>query len=80
MAQSSLEHRISQPALAPPAPARAEIEEAFAPALIVEQLEGGSHTVPVPAVPTPMAGAIYILPLQLRRDNIDRSIAEPTQV
>jgi hypothetical protein len=52
----------------------------LAPALIVEQLEGGSHTVPVPAVPTPMAGAIYILPLQLRRENVDRSIAAPMQI
>ena len=39
---------MSQPTLAPPAP--------------VEKLEDGSYTVLVPSVPTPMAGAIYILP------------------
>jgi uncharacterized membrane protein len=32
------------------------------PALIVEELEDGSYTVLAPSVPTPMAGAIYILP------------------
>jgi hypothetical protein len=35
---------------------------ALVPALIVEELEDGSYTVLVPSVPTPMAGAIYILP------------------
>ena len=30
-------------------------------ALIIERLENGSHTVLVPSVPTPMAGALYIL-------------------
>jgi hypothetical protein len=44
------------------APALAEIEEALVPARIVERLEDGSYTVLVPSVPTPMAGAIYILP------------------
>jgi hypothetical protein len=44
------------------AAALAEIEEALVPALIVEKLEDGSYTVLVPSVPTPMAGAIYILP------------------
>jgi len=53
---------MSQPTLAPPAPALAEIEEALVPALIVEKLEDGSYTVLVPSVPTPMDGAIYILP------------------
>jgi hypothetical protein len=33
---------MSQPTLAPPAPALAEIEEALVPALIVEKLEDGS--------------------------------------
>ena len=32
------------------------------PALIVEKLEDGRFTVLVPSVPTPMAGALYILP------------------
>jgi uncharacterized membrane protein len=44
------------------APALAEIEEALVPALIIEELEDGSMTVLVPSVPTPMAGALYILP------------------
>jgi len=44
------------------APALVEIEEALVPALIVEELDDGSYTVLVPSVPTPMAGAIYILP------------------
>jgi hypothetical protein len=53
---------MSQPTLAPPAPALAEIEEALVPAPIVEKLEDDSSTVLVPSVPTPMAGAVYILP------------------
>jgi uncharacterized membrane protein len=44
------------------APALVEIEEALVPALIIEELENGSYTVLVPSVPTPMAGALYILP------------------
>jgi uncharacterized membrane protein len=44
------------------APALVEIEDALVPALIVEELDDGSYTVLVPSVPTPMAGAIYILP------------------
>jgi len=51
--------RADEPAFAP---ALVEIEEALVPALIVEELEDGSYTVLVPSVPTPMAGAIYILP------------------
>jgi uncharacterized membrane protein len=46
----------------PFAPALVEIEEALVPALIIEELEDGSFTVLVPSVPTPMAGALYILP------------------
>ncbi len=44
------------------APALVEIEDALVPALIVEELEDGAYTVLVPSVPTPMAGALYILP------------------
>jgi hypothetical protein len=51
--------RADDPAFAP---ALVEIEEALVPALIVEELDDGSYTVLVPSVPTPMAGAIYILP------------------
>jgi uncharacterized membrane protein len=43
-------------------PALVEIEEALVPALIIEKLDDGSFTVLVPSVPTPMAGALYILP------------------
>ena len=42
-------------------PALAEIEEALVPAFIVEELDDGRFTVFVPSVPTPLAGAIYIL-------------------
>ena len=42
-------------------PALAEIEEALVPAFIIEELEDGRFTVFVPAVPTPLSGAIYIL-------------------
>lgn len=42
-------------------PALAEIEEALVPAFIVEDLDDGRYTVFVPSVPTPFAGAIYIL-------------------
>ena len=42
-------------------PALVEIEDAFVPGFIIEQFEGGMVTVFVPSVPTPLAGAIYIL-------------------
>lgn len=42
-------------------PALAEIEDALVPAFIVEQLDDGRFTVFVPSVPTPFAGAVYIL-------------------
>jgi len=42
-------------------PALAEIEEALVPAFIIEKLDDGRFTVFVPSVPTPFAGAIYIL-------------------
>jgi uncharacterized membrane protein len=42
-------------------PALAEIEEALVPAFIVEELQDGRLTVFVPSVPTPLAGAVYIL-------------------
>ena len=44
------------------AAALVELEEAFVPAFIVEEHEDGAYTVFVPSVPTPAAGAIYILP------------------
>jgi uncharacterized membrane protein len=39
-----------------------ELEDALVPAFVVEEHEDGSFTVFVPSVPTPAAGAIYILP------------------
>jgi uncharacterized membrane protein len=42
-------------------PALAEIEEALVPAFIIEELEDGRFTVFVPSVPTPLAGAVYVL-------------------
>ena len=42
-------------------PALAEIEEALVPAFIIEELADGRYTVFVPSVPTPFAGAVYIL-------------------
>jgi len=42
-------------------PALAEIENAFVPAFIVEELDDGQFTVFVPSVPTLLAGAVYVL-------------------
>ena len=42
-------------------PALVEIEDALVPAFIIEELEDGRFTVFVPSVPTPLAGAVYIL-------------------
>ena len=39
----------------------AEIEDALVPAFIVEEFDDGRFTVFVPSVPTPFAGAVYIL-------------------
>src|SRR4030095_9180298 len=39
----------------------AKIEDALVPAFIVEELDDGRFTVFVPSVPTPFAGAVYIL-------------------
>jgi uncharacterized membrane protein len=42
-------------------PALVEIEEALVPAFIIEEFADGRYTVFVPSVPTPLAGAVYIL-------------------
>jgi uncharacterized membrane protein len=42
-------------------PALVEIEEALVPAFIIERLEDGRFTVFVPSIPTPLAGAVYVL-------------------
>lgn len=41
--------------------ALAEIEEALVPAFVVEELDDGRYVIFVPSVPTPAAGAIYIM-------------------
>ena len=42
-------------------PALVEIEEALVPAFIIEEFQDGRYTVFVPSIPTPLAGAVYIL-------------------
>jgi uncharacterized membrane protein len=52
-------------------PALVEIEDALVPAFIIEELEDGRYAVFVPSVPTPLAGAVYIL---------DRGRVHPVEV
>ncbi len=42
-------------------PALAEIEDALVPAFIIEEFQDGRYTVFVPSIPTPFAGAVYVL-------------------
>jgi len=42
-------------------PALVELEDALVPAFIIEELADGRFTIFVPSVPTPLAGAVYIL-------------------
>lgn len=42
-------------------PALVEIEDALVPGFVVEELADGRFTVFVPSVPTPLAGAVYVL-------------------
>ena len=42
-------------------PALAEIEDALVPAFIIEEFADDLYTVFVPSIPTPLAGAVYIL-------------------
>src|SRR5262249_12299438 len=42
-------------------PALAEIEESLVPSFIIEELKDGRYTVFVPSIPTPLAGAVYVL-------------------
>jgi uncharacterized membrane protein len=42
-------------------PALVEIEDALVPAFIIEEHDDGRFTVFVPSVPTPLAGAVYVL-------------------
>jgi uncharacterized membrane protein len=43
-------------------PALVELEDALSPGFIIEELDDGRYTVLVPSVPTPAAGALFILP------------------
>ena len=43
-------------------PALVELEDALAPAFIIEELADGRYTVLVPSVPTPAAGSLFIMP------------------
>ena len=52
-------------------PAFAEIEDGLVPAFIIEEFDDGRYTVFVPSIPTPLAGAVYIL---------DRSRVHPLDV
>jgi uncharacterized membrane protein len=52
-------------------PALVEIEDALVPGFIIEELDDGRYTVFVPSVPTPLAGAVYVL---------DRARVHPTDV
>jgi len=38
-----------------------EIEDALVPGFIIEEFEDGRYTVFVPSIPTPFAGAVYVL-------------------
>jgi uncharacterized membrane protein len=42
-------------------PALVEIEDALVPAFVIEELDDGRLTIFVPSVPTPLAGAVYVL-------------------
>jgi uncharacterized membrane protein len=42
-------------------PALVEIEDALVPAFIIEEFDDGRCTVFVPSIPTPFAGAVYVL-------------------
>jgi uncharacterized membrane protein len=42
-------------------PALAEIEDALVPAFIIEEHDDGRFTIFVPSVPTPFAGAVYVV-------------------
>jgi uncharacterized membrane protein len=42
-------------------PALIDIEEALVPGFIIEVLDDGRFTVFVPSVPTPLAGAVYVM-------------------
>jgi uncharacterized membrane protein len=60
-------------------PALVELEDALSPAFIIEELSDGRCTVLVPSVPTPAAGALFILPRE-RVHKIDVPFAQVVKV
>ena len=60
-------------------PALAEIEEALVPAFIIEEFADGRYTVFVPSIPTPLAGAVYVLERK-RVHPLDVSFTEAVKV
>jgi len=60
-------------------PALVEIEEAFAPAFIIEDFGDGRFAVFVPSIPTPLAGAVYVLE-QRRVHPLDVPFTQAIQV
>lgn len=42
-------------------PALIETDDSLAPAFIIEELADGRYTIFVPSVPTPLAGAVYVM-------------------
>jgi uncharacterized membrane protein len=59
--------------------ALAEIEEALVPAFVIEELDDGRYVIFVPSVPTPAAGAIYIMARE-RVHLVDVSFAKAASV
>jgi uncharacterized membrane protein len=60
-------------------PALVEIEEALVPAFIIEYLADGRYTVFVPSIPTPFAGASYVMEKQ-RVHPVDVPFADAIKV
>ena len=60
-------------------PALVEIEDALVPGFIIEELDDGQLTVFVPSIPTPLAGAVYILPRE-RVHSLDIPFTSAIQV
>lgn len=60
-------------------PSLVEIEDALVPGFIIEELEDGRYTVFVPSIPTPMAGAVYVVDRK-RVHPVEASFAETIKV
>jgi len=61
----SLTHQVARQSLENTwKPALYQTDEGLVPAFIIEKLDDGRYTVFVPSIPTPFAGAVYILDAQ----------------